>query len=250
MRTLPYDTYVFDLYGTLADIRTDEESPRLWAAFCWEARLRGIDYTPRDLKTTYRRLCAENLTEKEKALQKKGLDGPAEADIRQVFRRLGLLRGVRLSPRDIEDIARLFRALSLKRLRLYPGAKALLTALKENRKRTILLTNAQSAFTVPELKYLGIHDLFDHILISSDHGVRKPSPAFFGALSDCGVRPETAVMVGNDDESDCRGAARFGMDSLYLSTAQSPPLSGPLPQNCCPIPGIATLLEQMQANTD
>lgn len=245
MRTLPYDTYVFDLYGTLADIWTDEKSPRLWAAFCWEARLRGIDYTPKELKATYRRLCAEDLHEKEDALRKKGLEGPAEADIRKVFRRLGDLRGVRLSPREIEDIARLFRALSLKRLGLYPGAKALLTALRENGKRTILLTNAQSAFTLPELKYLGIHDLFDQILISSDHGVRKPSPAFFGALMNIGVRPETAVMVGNDDESDCRGAARFGMDSLYLSTAQSPPLSGPLPQNCCPIPGISTLLEQM-----
>ena len=245
MHTLPYDTYVFDLYGTLADIWTDEESPRLWAAFCWALRLRSIDYTPRELKTTYRRLCAENLHEKEEALRKKALEGPAEADIRKVFRRLGMLRGVRLSPRDIEDIAWLFRALSFKRLRLYPGAKALLTALRENGKRVILLTNAQSAFTVPELKYLGIYDLFDQIFISSDHGVRKPSPAFFGALSDCGVRPESSVMVGNDDESDCRGAARFGMDSLYLSTAQSPPLSGPLPKNCRPIPGITTLLEQI-----
>ena len=245
MGDFPYDTYVFDLYGTLADIWTDEESPRLWAAFSWDLRLRGAQWAPKELKEAWRRLCAESLAEKEAALKRKGLEGPGEADIHQVFRRLGALRGVRMSQRETDDLARHFRALSLRRLRLYPGAKALLTALKENGKRTILLTNAQSAFTVPELKYLGIHDLFDHILISSDHGVRKPSPAFFGALSDCGVRPETAVMVGNDDESDCQGAARFGMDSLYLSTAQSPPLSGPLPENCRPIPGIATLLEQM-----
>ena len=25
-----YDNYIFDLYGTLADIRTDEEKPYVW----------------------------------------------------------------------------------------------------------------------------------------------------------------------------------------------------------------------------
>ena len=242
MGDFPYDTYVFDLYGTLADIWTDEESPRLWAAFSWDLRLRGAQWAPKELKEAWRRLCAESLAEKEAALKRKGLEGPGEADIHQVFRRLGALRGVRMSQRETDDLARHFRALSLRRLRLYPGAKELLAALRAAGKRVILLTNAQSAFTVPELRCLGIGELFDHILISSDFGAKKPSPAFFASLSDCGVEADRAVMIGNDDESDCRGAARFGMDSLYLQTAQSPPLSGPLPENCRRIPSLSALL--------
>ena len=32
MHTLPYQNYIFDLYGTLVDIHTDEDQPPAWAA--------------------------------------------------------------------------------------------------------------------------------------------------------------------------------------------------------------------------
>lgn len=236
-----YDTYVFDFYGTLADIRTDEEDPRVWEAFCWELRLRGMDWTPERLKAQYLRLCEENLAEKEAELQKRGLSGPAEADIRQVFLALGKAGGKALSHGEADGVARLFRALTLKKLRLFEGADALLAALGKGRRQVILLTNAQSAFTVPELEYLGIGRRFHQIIISGDHGVRKPSPAFFDLLTAAGVDKRRALMIGNDDACDCHGAAQWGMDSLYIRTEQSPPLSGPLPGNCRPIGSLSAV---------
>ena len=32
MQALPYQNYLFDLYGTLVDIHTDEDSPAAWEA--------------------------------------------------------------------------------------------------------------------------------------------------------------------------------------------------------------------------
>ena len=34
-----YKNYVFDLYGTLVDVLTDEESQRLWTSFAWYLKL-------------------------------------------------------------------------------------------------------------------------------------------------------------------------------------------------------------------
>ena len=240
MTRWPYDTYVFDLYGTLADIRTDEDG--LWPAFSWELRLRGMDWVPDALRREYLRLCGENLKEKEAALRSRGLPGPAEADIREVFRALGGMAGKALTAEETDAVARTFRALSLRKLRLFEGARETLAELRRGKRRLILLTNAQAAFTGPELRYLGIESLFDRILISSDYGMRKPSPAFFSLALDAGSSPERTVMVGNDHQCDCAGAAALGMDSFYLRTEQSPPLDGPLPRGCRALPCLPALL--------
>ena len=60
----------------------------------------------------------------------------------------------------------MFRALSTEYVRLYANGRELLTALKEAGRGVYLLSNAQRIFTEYELKYLGIYDLFDGILIS------------------------------------------------------------------------------------
>lgn len=242
MRHWPYDTYIFDLYGTLADIHTDEEDPRFWASLSWYLRLSGRDWRPEQLRAAYLNACEENLKEKTALLARQGIPGPAEADIRQVFAALGRMRGGAPSPREIDRFARLFRALSIKKLRLFDGAKAVLRALRQGKRRVILLTNAQSAFTGPELEYLGIDRAFDHIFMSSDAGVKKPSPAFFDLAVRAGAVPEKSVMIGNDDQCDCRGAAAVGMDSLYLRTWQSPPITEALPLTCRPIPDLAAIL--------
>ena len=242
MNPWPYEHYLFDLYGTLADIRTDEEDPRLWSSFAWYLRLQGMDWAPRALQAAYKAACEENLAQKTALLAARGIPGPAEADIRQVFAALARMRGAALSPEQTEGIACLFRALCSQKLRLFDGAAAVLSALRKDGRKVTLLTNAQSAFTLPELRYLGIDQAFDRILISSDAGVKKPSPAFFRLALRADGGPERAVMIGNDDQCDCWGAHGAGMDSLYLSTWQSPPRTEPLPPDCRPIPDLQAIL--------
>ena len=58
--TLPlYKTYIFDLYGTLIDIKTDEDLPELWENLAGIYSAYGAYYSPSELKKAYIALCAE-----------------------------------------------------------------------------------------------------------------------------------------------------------------------------------------------
>ena len=46
-------TCIFDLYGTLVDIHTDEEKPEVWKKLALFFRYYGADYTPEELKEAY-----------------------------------------------------------------------------------------------------------------------------------------------------------------------------------------------------
>ena len=229
-----YDNYIFDLYGTLADIRTDEESPLFWARFCHYCRFLGMDCRADTLRETYLRLCREA----EEAMG----GGQAEIDLAAVWPRLGAAFGQALTEEDCRRMALTFRALSLRRLGLYPGAAEVLDGLRRRGKRVVLLSNAQRCFTEPELRSLGLYDRFDHILLSSDAGVKKPSPAFFGLLAGLGCRAEDSLMVGNDPVCDCGGAAAVGMDSVFIRTPQSPKGRAALPKNCRRIHSLAEIM--------
>ncbi len=209
-----YDAYLFDLYGTLVDIRTDEDRPSLWRETAKLYAKNGAVYAPEELHARYRAACAA-----ESAAHP---DPDYEISIGRVFAALYRNRGVAPSDALIAETARRFRAASCARLRLYAGALPLLEALRA-RGRVILLSNAQRLFTEPELKTLGLEDAFDAIYLSSDYAVKKPSPAFFALpLRDFGLLPERCIMIGNDPVCDVAGANRAGMDALFIRTAISP----------------------------
>lgn len=191
---------LFDLYGTLVDIRTDEESPAFWARLADG----GVTFT----REQYLARCREEADK----LPKGG-----EIDLLHVFSDLTGRKGKALS-----DLARFFREASLLRLKLYPFAAELLFALRSAGARLFLFSNAQACFTRGELETLGLNDRFDGILLSSETGVKKPSPAFF----ECGSRRWNipmgeSIYVGNDLVDDVGGAHGVGMRCLYLQTEQS-----------------------------
>ena len=57
--SLPYKNYIFDLYGTLTDIRTDEESRSLWKKTALYYTEHGAPYTASELQKAYLHLCAK-----------------------------------------------------------------------------------------------------------------------------------------------------------------------------------------------
>ena len=54
-----YQNYIFDLYGTLVDIRTNEDSPYLWRKMSDIYSALGAGYSARELKLEYKRLVRE-----------------------------------------------------------------------------------------------------------------------------------------------------------------------------------------------
>ena len=141
-----------------------------------------------------------------------------------MFRALYAEKGVTLGKRRVEDTALFFRIQSLKKLRRYDWVLPTFAALRERGAELYLLSNAQSCFTVPELRALGLRDAFDGVLISSDAHVKKPSPRIARKLLDtCGLRAEDCLMIGNEQGCDVGVAHAVGMDALYLQTGTSRP---------------------------
>ena len=48
-----YRTCIFDLYGTLVDIHTDENAPQVWEALAAHYSARGAVYRPKELRDAY-----------------------------------------------------------------------------------------------------------------------------------------------------------------------------------------------------
>ena len=238
-------TCFFDLYGTLVDIRTDESMPSLWRGAANFYSLCGAAYTPAELRARYLALCAEETAALAAARPELGEEG-VEIELRRVFRRLFAEKGAAAPDGRVADAALLFRALSFRRApRLRKGARHTLGELRRRGTRIFLLSNAQSCFTVPELRMLGLADAFDGVFLSSDFGCRKPAPAFFrAALARAGAAPEEVLMVGNDPTADMRGAAAVGMEGRYLHSLQSPPRGAPLPEGCREIASLEELLAE------
>lgn len=234
-----YQNYIFDLYGTLVDIHTNEKKAYLWKKMSLFFGMKGAAYKAKELRTA----CETKIREQEAALKAecRGSHMP-EIDIAEVFRQLFEDKGVSVTEEEIADLAEMFRVISIEELKLFPGVPELLRRLKDAGKKVFLLSNAQALFTAPEISLLGLTQYFDGILLSSDAGVKKPDPAFYEMLlKQYYLNPTECLMTGNDDIADCHGAAAAGIASRYVATRQSPALSGPLPENCEEIAAIADL---------
>ncbi len=59
---------------------------------------------------------------------------------------------------------------------------------------------------------------FKWVVTSSEMGFRKPSKEFFkAALARCGLNGEEVLFVGNQLNTDIKGANEYGIDSVFLS---------------------------------
>ena len=211
-----YRNYIFDLYGTLADILTDESSPRLWRLAAMYYGEHGAAYSGPELRAAYLRLCGSE--------QAKSPDPLHEIELRRVFDLLYREKGAEPDARLVDETAVFFRLTSTKKLRLYPWVNKLLPTIRDRGSHVYLLSNAQACFTQPELKRLGLDNAFDAVVLSSDAGVKKPSPRIMRALIEAsGLDPAESIMVGNDQRSDIAVARAFDMDSLYIRTETSGP---------------------------
>ncbi len=213
--------FLLDLYGTLVDIHTDENQPSLWKRMAGFVLSRGADWEGKALRRAY----LEGLRQEEERLRLRDRGLPraqGEIDLALVFARLYTEKGVRADAALIAETALAFRKASTTRLRLYAGAKELLAALGQ-RGRVILLSNAQSLFTRPELEMLGLTDCFDSIYLSSEAGFKKPDPRFYRlALDREGLKPKDCLMIGNDPVCDGEGPRSVGIPAYVIRSGISP----------------------------
>lgn len=223
-----FNNCVFDFYGTLADIRTDEEKPELWEEMAELYASRGAVWSPSELKEAYFRTVREAERGAE-PLRRDSHEAHPEIKLEYVFQSLYAQKGVEASPELGRETGVRFREASMEYLRLYDGARELLSALRGRGQKIYLLSNAQAIFTRRELDALGITSEFDGIYLSSDYGVKKPDRRFFEILlNERGLDPKDTVMVGNDGVCDIEGAKGLGLSTVYIRSNISP--REPMPQ--------------------
>lgn len=200
----PPKAVLFDLYNTLIDIHTDEEAPDVWERMALFFSYQGVETTAQDLRSGFR---AGVLDQQESPEQF------PEIDMTVVFRRL--LGGGR------DDLAgpvcQLFRALSIRHLTLFPDTLPGLQAL-QGEVRMALVSDAQRLWLEPELRRTGLADFFEVMIVSSDHGYRKPDPRMFQmALKKLKLKPEETVFIGDSAFRDVGGAQSVGIRGCLLT---------------------------------
>lgn len=218
-----YKNYIFDFYGTLVDIVTDENKLDLWEKLAAVYNSFGCSYGARQLRNAFYSLTSEE----EVDLIRTSPHQYVEIDLEKVFLRLyteaETLRHSETAPTDLktfsQSIGAIFRALSREKLELYANSLKVLQKLKDEGARIIIMSNAQRVFTQSELELTGFVDLVETIYLSSDYQMKKPDPDFLQmVLEENQLHSEETVIVGNDLSSDIAIAQTAGIDGILLNT--------------------------------
>ena len=213
-----YTDLIFDLYGTLVDIHTEEDA-LVWEKTALFFGYYGAHYTPQELHAAFSDAMAARQA-KEGQSYECFPDIPFEEVMAELFRNGGIEENAEMLG---IQAAQLFRICSTEYVRLYPHVREALEAFRKKGCRLWLLSNAQRIFTAYELRHLGLGDEFDKVYISSDYRCRKPDGRFFRALlEEQGLDISKCLMIGNDLNTDIGGARSVGLDTLYMHTALTP----------------------------
>lgn len=215
---MKYTDLIFDLYGTLVDIHTDE-TDMVWQECAHFFVSKGVNIDGKTLKERHRQI----------VLRREGSEGQSyecypDVPFDEVLEEILVENGVAKGARDVAiEGARLFRQRSTEYIRCYPHVFEALDRFREQGRRLWLLSNAQQVFTWYELVDLGLDKVFDGIYISSNYGCRKPDARFYNALiEEQNLEVESCLMIGNDRDTDIAGAKALGMATLYMHTALTP----------------------------
>ncbi|HFH9837708.1 TPA: HAD family hydrolase [Streptococcus suis] len=218
-----YKNYIFDFYGTLVDIRTDENKLELWEYLADLYNSFGCTYRARQLKSCFETIASEE----EINLIRNSPHEFVEIDLEKVFVRLltdaKCTRQTLNTPKDLKTfgqmIANIFRILSREKLEAYPNTLSVLDTLQEKGSHLIILSNAQQVFTQAEIEQTGCADFMEKIYISSDYQMKKPEPAFLQmVMEQNNFNPEETLLVGNDLTTDIAIAQELGVDAVLLNT--------------------------------
>lgn len=95
----------------------------------------------------------------------------------------------------------------------------------------LLLTNGAPDLQQEKIDSIpGIADYFDHIIISGTFGAGKPAPSIFQhAMELLGISPEEGMMVGDNLDTDIKGAGGIGMRSVWINHEGRTAPAGNLP---------------------
>jgi len=213
---------LFDVNGTLIDIETDEWMEEAYRAVSHFLTYQGIRMRRGEVRDLYFQILKEQLAAKAERYP----EFDVVAVWREFLRRRATDFTCSLDPEKLRHmplfLAEMQRGISRKRLVAVPQTQQILAQLKA-RYALAVVSDAQTAYAVPELHRAGLEGFFDPIVISGDYGYRKPDPRLFrAALEKLCIGPEEAVFIGNDPFRDIEGARQVGMKTILFCPSGNP----------------------------
>jgi HAD superfamily hydrolase (TIGR01549 family) len=136
---------------------------------------------------------------------------------RERWRALALACGTNLTPGEVGELSREYRAHYQRLRRPVPGARQLLERL-HGRVKVVVVTNNEVAEQEEKVRFLGVGPLLDGLVVSEAVGAAKPDPRIFRvALDAAGVGAESATMLGDSWGSDVVGAIGVGVRPVWFN---------------------------------
>ena len=206
---------LFDLYGTLIDIETDESLEEIYRGIAHYLTYHGVYLHRWEVRDRYYEIMKEQKGE--------GGEEYPEIDVEAIWNSLLRREGIKtpVARQKLATIlAQIYRAISRKRLQLYPDVKRVLDELRPTY-RLALVSDAQPCYVLPEMKAVRLDGYFDPIIISAHYGFRKPDTRLMGkALEGLKLGPAEVIYVGNDMYRDIYGASQLGIKTIFIDSNQ------------------------------
>jgi 2-haloalkanoic acid dehalogenase type II len=106
---------------------------------------------------------------------------------------------------------------SYSKVNLYPDAEKVLPRLKEKGLKTGLITNGLQRDINEMLSKVGLQGFFDVVVVVDTLRKMKPDvEVFHYALEKLGTAPSEAVFVGDEVETDYKGAQKCGLTAFLI----------------------------------
>ena len=211
---------VFDVNGTLVRIQADDGDERIFRAAAHFLTYQGIDLHRYELRDLYFQIMKEQLRTSPETYPEFDAVGIWRSIIDD--RETDFTRALPAAKRREMPLflAEMSRGVSRRQLTLYPHVREVLDVLRD-RYPLAIVTDAQSAYARSELHKVGLLGYFDPIVVSGDHGHRKPDRRLFQlALDGMAVAAGNALYVGNDMYRDIYGAREAGLTTVMFNSGQ------------------------------
>jgi len=206
--TVTVAVVLFDFFGTLADYEPDRAAlayPRSHALLeSWGQQMSHDEFV-----TMWHRCSSD--------LETTNAESLVEVTMLQYAAAFGRSCPTPLGTEQIRQIAATFGAEWRDHVRPIPGAAALLKSLAA-RYRLGVVSNTNEPTMVPDLLSMYFPEVsFDPILLSVDHGFRKPHRSIYeSAVGHLGCEPGDILFVGDSYEADYVGPRSLGMKALLI----------------------------------
>ena len=210
----------FDVNGTLIRIQTEDGDEQIFRSAAHFLTYQGIDLHRDQIRDLYFQTMKEQLRASPEeypefdavGIWRSIIDGHMTDFTRALP--AGKLRQMPLF------LAEMARGIARQRLGLYPSVREVLDVLR-GRYPLAVVTDAQSANARGELHKVGLLGYFDPVVVSGDHGYRKPDRRLFQfAIDGMNVAAGNTLYVGNDMYRDIHGAREAGMQTVMFDSDQ------------------------------